>query len=1058
MKAPIPTEAGVTRTAPSPDAETRTGVESIVVLPHAQSNQAVSPTPVRSFERYELVAEHGRGGLGRVSRAHDRELGRDVAIKELINRTHISEVRFLREALITARLEHPGIVPVHEAGRWPDGTPFYAMKLVAGRPLRDLIAERSTVEQRLALLHHVIAVADAIAYAHGRNIIHRDLKPANVIVGDFGETIVIDWGLAKDLSLPDLPGGSGDDRPPSPDAGLTNTGTILGTPAYMAPEQARGENVDQRADVFAIGAMLWELSALQRVPPDEVHLRHRILRGAGIAPDLVTIIDKALARDPARRYPDAGALAADLKAFKAGARIAARDYSLPAVLVHWTRQHRALAFSVCVALLAASTTAIFYIRGIRREQRRTQTTLMLAERERDRAKLAEASLILEKDPTTARPIVAALEPHTIQWALMQSRVNQTAAEDLGHLPGSPLPSFLDVAGGRVLTTTINGYLVSTSLTTGQITTLATEAMGPIAAHDNTIFYAKRIHSDRTTTITPLPGTSNIEDIHWSVLADPDSKFLWFQDSLYALSNGVLYKAQGNNLLLIERGVRGIASDDGVFMVCTMSGVLTLTDSTGVPRHDSCAMNPSIHLMAADGGWRAWLRDPSTIVVNHLDSQQEIKTSIRGSYTLAMSKAGVLAVADSNGGAWYKTPTGQQLLPAPSHSASPILSAASGAYVAWGYANGVVVALDTTTGESRELKNPDTYITDLVIDDSRRLITTTAGSEIRTWRLAGAPRTGKLEIHGNIFNISASPDSALFAMDGADGTLRIWDPTNNKISSLHRHQNSAFGVAWLRDLACSGSFDGSVLCSAPGRDTLKILGAHESVRWLTASPDHQQLAMATEDGRVYLYDGSLNLIYQHEARPYRLRFSNDGRYLASGDADGVLCIYDLRLHRKVDTIHAHTKILTAVVWQGDHLWTASMDSTAKRWTISPDSVALERVSWLSGGSRFFHLLKDGWISSAGNQFVEIHRSNGTLRFDAGRHIERIDVSGDYRQAAISISTEIIVLDLERSSVATVDIPSNGISFAGFALDNNLTITTGDELFNIPLNSLSHTTFE
>ena len=102
--------------------------------------------------------------------------------------------------MITARLEHPGIVPVHEAGRWPDGTPFYAMKLVQGRPLRELIAACKTLGDRLALIPHVIAIADAIAYAHDRKIIHRDLKPSNVIVGAFGETVVIDWGLAKDLT------------------------------------------------------------------------------------------------------------------------------------------------------------------------------------------------------------------------------------------------------------------------------------------------------------------------------------------------------------------------------------------------------------------------------------------------------------------------------------------------------------------------------------------------------------------------------------------------------------------------------------------------------------------------------------------------------------------------------------------------------------------------------------------------------------------------------------------------------------------------------------------
>src|SRR5689334_8377839 len=189
------------------------------------------------------MGEYGRGGLGRVSRAHDLELGRDVAIKELISRGAINEVRFLREALITARLEHPGIVPIHEAGRWPDGTPFYAMKLVSGRSLRDLIAEARTSDERLGLLDHVIAVADAIAYAHGRNIIHRDLKPGNVIVGDFGETVVIDWGLAKDLTAAEDPVTAASPAQPSPDDELTGAGSVLGTPAYMAPEQARGEHV-----------------------------------------------------------------------------------------------------------------------------------------------------------------------------------------------------------------------------------------------------------------------------------------------------------------------------------------------------------------------------------------------------------------------------------------------------------------------------------------------------------------------------------------------------------------------------------------------------------------------------------------------------------------------------------------------------------------------------------------------------------------------------------------------------------------------------------------------
>jgi len=342
--------------------------------------------PHRATERYHVLAEHGRGGLGVVSRARDRDLGRDVAIKELLTRGRTGEARFLREARITARLEHPGIVPVYEAGRWTDGTPFYAMKLVSGRPLRELIAERRTVAERIRLLHHVIAVADAMAYAHARNIIHRDLKPANVIVGDFGETIVIDWGLAKDLTETDQAfAGEGWLRSVSDDD-LTATGAVLGTPSYMAPEQEQGAPVDQRADVFTIGAMLWELCSLQKVPPTDIGHRHRLLRRAGIDRDLIAIVDKALEPDPDRRYRDAGALATDLKAFKAGVRIAARSYSRFGMVAHWTRRHRLIAVSAALVLALSIVGSVFYVRSVVAERVAAQVAVQ-ADVEQGRAAL-----------------------------------------------------------------------------------------------------------------------------------------------------------------------------------------------------------------------------------------------------------------------------------------------------------------------------------------------------------------------------------------------------------------------------------------------------------------------------------------------------------------------------------------------------------------------------------------------------------------------------------------------------------------------------------------------
>ncbi|MBS1123189.1 MAG: High-affnity carbon uptake protein Hat/HatR, partial [Deltaproteobacteria bacterium] len=145
---------------------------------------------------YAIDHELARGGMGRILEARDRRLGRRVAIKEVLQLDPAALARFEREARITARLEHPGIVHVHEAGRWPSGQPFYAMKLVRGQPLDVCIAQTPAFASRLALLPSVISVVDAIAFAHSQHVIHRDLKPANVLVGDYGETVVIDWGLA----------------------------------------------------------------------------------------------------------------------------------------------------------------------------------------------------------------------------------------------------------------------------------------------------------------------------------------------------------------------------------------------------------------------------------------------------------------------------------------------------------------------------------------------------------------------------------------------------------------------------------------------------------------------------------------------------------------------------------------------------------------------------------------------------------------------------------------------------------------------------------------------
>jgi hypothetical protein len=279
--------------------------------------------------------------------------------------------------MLTARLQHPSIIPVHEIGRFASGAPFFAMKLVHGQSLRDAIRERPTLEQRLELLPNVLAVADAIAYAHSERVIHRDLKPSNVLIGAFGETVVIDWGLAKDLDVDDCHDASSDATRDLAAIDATNTGAVLGTPAYMPPEQALGQPVDERADVYALGALLYHVIA--GVPPFEGRDAADVVgKVVGTSPppiaamvssvpaDLVAIVGRAMARSKDDRYADARALAADLRRFQLGqipnahARDADHDAVLEAQLDAELRA-KAIGPARVTCWLAATTLPIFGI-------------------------------------------------------------------------------------------------------------------------------------------------------------------------------------------------------------------------------------------------------------------------------------------------------------------------------------------------------------------------------------------------------------------------------------------------------------------------------------------------------------------------------------------------------------------------------------------------------------------------------------------------------------------------------------------------------------------------
>jgi len=356
--------------------------------------------------------ELARGGMGRVVIARDQRLDRTVALKLLQRDSPMFRARFEREAAITARLAHPAIVPIYEAGVLSDGEPFYAMKLVEGTPLDATIEKAADLHARLALLPRAMAVCEALAYAHSHRVIHRDLKPANVLVGSFGETVVIDWGLAKDLSQPSTR--ESFLLAPRADSAsdLTIDGDVVGTPSYMPPEQASGGSVDERADVYALGALLYHVVAGR--PPYRGRTAGEILAAVEVGPptpiaevepgvpdDLASIIAKAMARAPADRYPTAGALADELRRFIDGRLVASHRYTGAELLRRWLRKHRAAVAVAAVALVVLAAGGALSVHKIMARERETAHALAESRLEQGR------QLLLSGDPAQATPFLAA---------------------------------------------------------------------------------------------------------------------------------------------------------------------------------------------------------------------------------------------------------------------------------------------------------------------------------------------------------------------------------------------------------------------------------------------------------------------------------------------------------------------------------------------------------------------------------------------------------------------------------------------------------------------------
>lgn len=420
-----------------------------------------------SGDKYEVKKEHARGGMGRVLLAKDRTIGRDVALKELLpGMAGTSSIpgsipqdasgsggiveRFLREAKITGQLEHPNIVPVYEIGKNEDNSVYYTMRFIRGVTvadrLRDIrkdegLSPDEKLAARIKLLERFIDVCHAIGYAHSKGVIHRDLKPENIMLGDYGETLVLDWGLARvkgqeDKALRELAKGSirlSASLFEADSQALTLDGSIVGTPAYMPPEQARGEldQVDEQSDVYALGAVLYQI--LTGHPPYEGPMAALIIqqvlggpplrvraREPKVPPELESLVEKAMARDKSQRISSALELASEVQAFRDGRTLGSYNYSASEMIARFFKQHRT---SVSIAVLCVLLMIAFGVWGL--QQMAKQRDDALAAKDLAEKKTIESNELLEV-ATSERAKKEALEEQARRNAITQleSRVGE----------------------------------------------------------------------------------------------------------------------------------------------------------------------------------------------------------------------------------------------------------------------------------------------------------------------------------------------------------------------------------------------------------------------------------------------------------------------------------------------------------------------------------------------------------------------------------------------------------------------------------------------------------
>lgn len=864
----------------------------------------------------------------------------------------------MHEARITSRLEHPGIVPVYEIGERPDGSRYYTMKFVRGRSLSAAVKEAADVHARLALLPNFVALCNAIAYAHSHGVVHRDIKPANVMLGRFGETLVIDWGLSKFR-------GDDAERSASADAfsgdfgdlnvDQTQDGEIIGTPAYMPPEQALGkmEEVDERSDVYSLGAVLYEI--LTGRPPFSGRSGVEVLRHViqdtpepinriepVIPPELAAICNRAMRKNAQDRYASAKVLADEVSRFLSGALVQAYDYRPVDHLFRFIARHRAIVVSAAaavMALLVLGAVSYLSILNARDREHELRVAAEIAQtREAAARNLAEqssyqAGIFLADGFIKDGEYLDAVEtlwrtPESLrgwEWGHLLMRCNADR-RTFRSTQGSVLTAQYSPDGSRIaLGYTRNGAALID------------------AASGETVLRLGETFKDWTTATLNSDGS-------------------------------LLMTAQ------MDAGIR-------VFDTVTGETVHTFRPIHHTDLGHRAAINRDgtriVQLVDLDGGglivWNLDTNDTAFETQLEGESLNCVAFNTSGSEFALGAESGAIVVLDIHDGKELQRFTAPAKI-------SDLQYTPDDAYLLTGESDGAVRVWDRASGQllrSITLHDVPTYAVSVHPRGSTVVASFSDGS-IAAADIQSGTIIGRLQGHtGIVYDVSYDSTGDRIVTASADGTVRVWDSSAMLVRDTFKTNSRAVRVVDF-------SPDGNTILALPWEvsathtylqlfdraslsEAARFGGFIQGTQVARFSPDGRSIVVGAINKTVYVLDAATGRIEAellgHKDGIKDVRYSPDGSLILSISHDLTGKLWDAATGKLLHTLTGHTDVVNrcAFIPDGSAVVTVSEDATARFWSVAtgetiatldmPDSERLGAVTvepngqfvWFGGGN-------------------------------------------------------------------------------------------------------------